>query len=319
MQQETFIWRHKDLLDVDQLTREEVFLLLDTAASLHEVNLRSIKKAPVLKGKSIILFFAEDSTRTKTSFDIAGKRLGADTFGLSKSGSSMQKGESLKDTALTLEAMHPDVIVIRHQCSGAARFLAERLPSCSIVNAGDGWHAHPTQALLDAFTLRRHWNGEFEGKTVLIVGDCAHSRVFRSDVQLLTLLGVKVRICAPRTLLPAGVESWPVEVFSNLDEALPGVDVVMCLRLQLERMAAGLLPDMREYSARYCLNPRHLELANPGAKVMHPGPIMRGNDVSAAVADSPDSLILTQVESGVAVRMAALFLLATRSDNGARA
>ena len=197
--------------------------------------------------------------------------------------------------------------------------MAERLPSCSIVNAGDGWHAHPTQSLLDAFTLRRHWNGEFEGKTVLIVGDCAHSRVFRSDVQLLTLLGVKVRICAPRTLLPAGVESWPVEVFSNLDEALPGVDVVMCLRLQLERMAAGLLPDMREYSARYCLNPRHLELANPGAKVMHPGPIMRGNDVSAAVADSPDSLILTQVESGVAVRMAALFLLATRSDNGARA
>ncbi len=315
MQQEKINWRHKDLLDVDQLTREEVFFLLDTAASLHEVNLRSIKKAPVLKGKSIILFFAEDSTRTKTSFDIAGKRLSADTFALSKSGSSMQKGESLKDTSLTLEAMHPDVIVIRHNCSGAAKFLADRL-ECSVVNAGDGWHAHPTQALLDAFTLRRHWGDNFAGKTVLIVGDCAHSRVFRSDVQLLTLLGARVRVCAPRTLLPAGIESWPVEVFSNLDKALVGVDLVMCLRLQLERMAAGLLPDMREYSARYCLNPRHLSLANPGVKIMHPGPIMRGTDVSAALADSKDSLILTQVESGVAVRMAVLFLLATRADGG---
>ena len=317
MQQDKFIWRHKDLLDVDQLTREEVFFLLDTAASLHEVNLRPIKKAPVLKGKSIILFFAEDSTRTKTSFDIAGKRLSADTFALGKTGSSMQKGESLKDTALTLEAMHPDVIVLRHNCSGAAQFLADRL-ACGVVNAGDGWHAHPTQALLDAFTLRRHWGDAFEGKTVLIVGDCAHSRVCRSNVKLLTLLGANVRLCAPRTLMPAGVESWPVETYSDLNKALPGVDIVMCLRLQLERMQAGLLPDMREYSARYCLTPRHLALAKPGAKIMHPGPIMRGTDVSAALADCPDSLILTQVESGVAVRMAVLFLLATRTDAGGR-
>jgi len=318
MPQEPYSWRHKDLLDVDQLSREDVFHLLNTAASFHEINLRPVKKAPVLKGKSIILFFAEDSTRTKTSFDIAGKRLSADTFGLSKSGSSMQKGESLKDTSLTLEAMHPDIIVIRHNCSGAAKFLADRL-NCSIVNAGDGWHAHPTQALLDCFTLYRHWGDAFAGKTVLIVGDCAHSRVFRSNVQLLSSLGVNVRVCAPRTLLPAGLSQWPIEVFHNLDDALPGVDIVMCLRLQLERMAAGLLPDMREYSARYCLNPRHLELANPGVKVMHPGPIMRGTDVSAQIADSPESLILTQVESGVAVRMAVLFLLATRTENGGRA
>lgn len=314
MQQEThFHWPHKDLLDVDQLSRRELFHLLDTAASLHEVNKRPVKKVPVLKGKSVILFFAENSTRTKTSFDMAGKRLSADTFGLSKSGSSLQKGESLRDTALTLQAMRPDVIVIRHSSSGAAQFLAERL-ECSIVNAGDGWHAHPTQALLDCYALREHWGDDFAGKTLLIVGDCAHSRVCRSNVLLLRLLGVNVRLCAPRTLLPAGVHNWPVEVYTNLDKALEGVDAVMCLRLQLERQAAGLLPDLREYSSRYCLTPRHMKLTKPGAKIMHPGPIMRGLDVSSALADCPESLILEQVASGVAVRMAVLFLLATRSD-----
>ncbi len=314
MQQEThFHWPHKDLLDVDQLSREELFHLLDTASSLNEINRRPVKKAPVLKGKSVILFFAENSTRTKMSFDAAGKRLSADTFAIAKSGSSLQKGESLRDTALTLEAMHPDIVVIRHGSSGAAKFLADRL-ACSIVNAGDGWHGHPTQALLDCYTLREHWGDAFAGKTLTIVGDCAHSRVCRSNVLLLHMLGVKVRLCAPRTLLPAGVHNWPVEVFSDLNRAVADADAVMCLRLQLERQAAGLLPDLREYSSRYCLQPRHMELTRPGAKIMHPGPIIRGLDVSSVLADCPESLILEQVSSGVAVRMAILFLLATRSD-----
>lgn len=217
MQQETFHWPHKDLLDVDQLTQEELFHLLDTAANLHEINSRPVKKVPILKGKSVVLFFAEPSTRTKTSFDMAGKRLSADTFGLAKSGSSLQKGESMKDTALTLQAMNPDVIVIRHSSSGAAQFLAERL-HCGVVNAGDGWHAHPTQALLDAFSLRQVWGHDrnaFKGKNLLILGDCAHSRVCRSNVLLLTKLGVNVSLCAPRTLLPAGVDNWPVTVYTD--------------------------------------------------------------------------------------------------------
>lgn len=318
MQQEThFIWPHKDLLDVDQLSREDLFHLLDTASSLHEINQRPVKKAPVLKGKTIILFFAENSTRTKTSFDMAAKRLSADSFALAQSGSSLQKGESLKDTALTLQAMRPDVIVLRHSSSGASKYLADML-ACSVINAGDGWHGHPTQALLDCFTLRQKWGNDFAGKTLLIVGDCAHSRVCRSNVLLLHMLGVNVRLCAPRTLLPAGVHNWPVQVYNDLNKAAEGVDAIMSLRLQLERQEAGLLPDLREYSSRFCLTPRHLELARPGAWAMHPGPIMRGLDVSDALADHKDSLILDQVESGVAVRMALLFLHATRTDAGGR-
>ena len=314
MQHDAFFhWRHKDLLDVDQLTREELFHLLDTAANMHEINERPVKKAPVLKGKSIVLFFAEPSTRTKTSFDMAGKRLSADTFALAKSGSSLQKGESLRDTALTLQAMNPDVIVLRHSSSGAARFLAEHL-HCGVVNAGDGWHAHPTQALLDVFSLRRVWGDDFAGKTLLILGDAAHSRVCRSNVPLLHSLGVNVRLCAPRTLLPAGVENWPAEVFTDLRRAVAGVDAVMCLRLQLERQQAGLLPDLREYSKRFCLAPRHMELAAPGARILHPGPFLRGLDLSSELADSPQAIILNQVAAGVAVRMAVLFLLATRQD-----
>ena len=315
-QQETFHWPHKDLLDVDQLTQEELFHLLDTAANLHEINSRPVKKVPILKGKSVVLFFAEPSTRTKTSFDMAGKRLSADTFGLAKSGSSLQKGESMKDTALTLQAMNPDVIVIRHSSSGAAQFLAERL-HCGVVNAGDGWHAHPTQALLDAFSLRQVWGHDrnaFKGKNLLILGDCAHSRVCRSNVLLLTKLGVNVSLCAPRTLLPAGVDNWPVTVYTDSKKAVRDMDAVMCLRLQLERQQAGLLPDLREYSKRFCLTPAHMELAKPGAHIMHPGPILRGLDVSDALADSAQSLILDQVSAGVSVRMAVLYLLATRPD-----
>ena len=308
----TFIWPHKDLIDVTQLTVEETTYLLDLAEQFHEVNTRPVKKVPTLRGKGVVLFFAEDSTRTRVSFDMAGKRLSADTFTMGKSGSSMNKGETLKDTALTLEAMNPDVIVIRHRSSGAAQFLSERL-KCSIINAGDGWHAHPTQALLDLFSLRRYWKGEIKGKSLLILGDLAHSRVARSNVHLLSMMGINVRLFAPRTLLPAGVAQWPATVYTNLNEALTDVDGVMCLRLQRERMAAGLMPDISEYSSVFCLTRDMMKLAKPGAPVMHPGPINRGTDISADLADSVESLILTQVNAGVAIRMALLLALCTRT------
>lgn len=303
-------WRHKDLLDVSQLSLDEARFVLDTARYFQEINSRPVKKVPTLKGRSVVLFFAEPSTRTKTSFDVAGKRLSADTFSLAKSGSSLSKGESLKDTALTLQAMNPDAIVIRHSSSGAAQFLAERL-ECSVINAGDGRHAHPTQALLDAFTLVQRW-GELKGRTVLILGDIAHSRVARSNVLLLNLLGARVRLCGPRTLLPPGVEDWEAEVFSDLSKAVRGADAVMCLRLQLERMQAGLLPDLREYARTYGLGERHMALAAPEALVLHPGPINRGVEIASALADSGRSVILDQVAAGVAVRMALLFLYLTR-------
>jgi aspartate carbamoyltransferase catalytic subunit len=305
-------WPHKDLLDVTQLSKADALELLRAAKSFQEINSRPVKKVPVLKGKSVILFFAEASTRTKTSFDIAGKRLSADTFGLQKTGSSLAKGESLKDTALTLEAMKPDAIVIRHNMSGAAQFIAERL-DCAVINAGDGWHAHPTQALLDAFTLTERW-GSVEGKTVLILGDIAHSRVARSNVHLLTRLGAKVKLCGPKTLLPHAVKSLNVPVYSDLDEAVRGVDAVMCLRLQFERMEAGLLPDVREYSRRYCMTLERLAKAAKNALVMHPGPINRGYEIASDLADAGQSLILDQVASGVDVRMAILHLYITRKE-----
>ena len=308
-------WPHKDLLDVDQLSEQEVFTLLDQATSFQEINTRPVKKVPILRGKSVVLFFAEASTRTKTSFDVAGKRLSADTFSLAKSGSSLSKGESLKDTALTLQAMKPDILVIRHSSSGAAQFLAERL-ECSVVNAGDGWHAHPTQALLDAFSLRHCWDGKFAGKRLLILGDIAHSRVARSNIHLLSRLGVQVRVCAPRTLLPFDIAAWPVELFDRLDQAVRNVDAIMCLRLQLERQQAGLLPDLAEYARRFCLGHNHMALAKPDARVLHPGPMNRGLEISSSLADSPHSLILDQVAAGVSVRMAILFLLASRNGEG---
>lgn len=314
MEQE-YVWPHKDLLDVDVLSPEDVTHLLDLAASFQEINRRPVKKVPTLKGKNVVLFFAEDSTRTKTSFDIAGKRLSADTFALGRTGSSMAKGESLKDTGLTLQAMNPDVIVIRHVSSGAARFLAERL-SCAVVNAGDGWHAHPTQALLDCYTLRQAWQGQFAGKTLLILGDIAHSRVARSNINLLTRLGVNVRLCGPRTLMPAGVNTWPATVYGDLNAALDGVDAVMCLRLQLERQQAGLLPHLAEYCKRYGLSLENLKRAKPGACVLHPGPINRGVEINSDLADNPASLILDQVNAGVAVRMAVLYLVGMRKETG---
>jgi len=305
-------WPHKDLLDVTQLSKADALEILGAAKSFQEINSRPVKKVPILKGKSVILFFAEPSTRTKTSFDVAGKRLSADTFSLQKSGSSLVKGESLKDTVLTLQAMHPDAIVMRHNMSGAAKFIAERL-DCAVINAGDGWHAHPTQALLDAFTLTEKW-GSLEGKSVLILGDIAHSRVARSNVHLLRLLGANVKLCAPRTLLPLAVKSWGVPVHNDLDEAVRGVDAIMCLRLQLERQQAGLLPDVREYSRRYCMTLARLSKAAKNAVVLHPGPINRGWEIASDMADAQESLILDQVSSGVDVRMALLHLYLTRKQ-----
>jgi aspartate carbamoyltransferase catalytic subunit len=307
-------WRHKDLLDTAELSASEISHLLDMAERFDEINARPVKKVPTLRGKGIVLFFAEPSTRTRTSFEIAGKRLSADTYALAASGSSITKGESLRDTALTLQAMAPNIIVIRHPVSGAAAFLAERL-SCSVVNAGDGRHAHPTQALLDAFTLRRHWKGDMRGKRLLIVGDIAHSRVARSNVFLWQKFGVSVRVFGPRTLLPPGIRDWPVEVCDNLDEALAGVDAVMALRLQLERQQSGLLPDLSEYARRFCIDMHHLEKAAPDAVVLHPGPINRGLEIASDLADSGRSRILDQVAAGVAVRMAVLFILGMRDDS----
>lgn len=308
-----YLWNHKDLLDVSALSQEDVLHLLDLAQSFQEINSRPVKKVPTLKGKTVILFFVENSTRTKTSFDVAAKRLSADTFSLAKSGSSLNKGESLKDTALTLQAMSPDIIVIRHSSSGAAEYIANLLP-CSIVNGGDGWHAHPTQSLLDAYALRSVWGSDFSGKTLLILGDIEHSRVARSNIFLLQLLGARVRLCGPRTLIPRQTDFWGCEVCSDLDKAVEGVDAIMCLRLQLERQEAGLLPMLSEYSKRYCLTSERLMKANKGAVVLHPGPMNRGWEIASDVADSEQCLVLDQVSAGVAVRMAVLYLLGTRNN-----
>jgi len=305
-------WSHRHLLSVSQLSREEIETVFELSTHFTEVNTRAVKKTPTLKGKSVVLFFAEPSTRTKLSFDMAAKRLSADTFSLATSGSSLQKGENLKDTGLTLQAMYPDLIVIRHELSGAASFLAKKL-ACCIINAGDGWHAHPTQALLDGFTLSRIWD-VFSGKNLLLLGDIAHSRVARSDVELFSKLGVNVRICAPNTLLPRDISQWPVEVYQDLSAACRNVHAVQCLRLQLERQKHGLLPNLREYAINFGLNSNHLENAHPGVKIMHPGPINRGVEIQSELADCEQSLILDQVGAGVSVRMALLYLYLTRTE-----
>ena len=302
------IWKHKHLLDTDQLDFSDIKIILDLAHHYHDFNKQEQKKSDLLRGMSVILFFAENSTRTKTSFDIAAKRLSADTFALGISGSSLNKGESLKDTCLTLNAMRPNLIVVRHFHSGVAVYLANS-QNCPVINAGDGWHAHPSQALLDLYTLNELWQGNFRGKNLLILGDIAHSRVARSNVNLMVKMGVNISLCAPRTLLPAAFSSWPVKIFSNLEEAIKNADAVMCLRLQLERQQSGLLPNLDEYSKRYCLTPQFLELAKPEVKILHPGPMNRGLEISDQVANSPACLALKQVEAGVAVRMALLHLL----------
>lgn len=302
----------KHLLSAADLSREDALDILDTAARMHAVQTREVKKLPPLRGRTIVNLFFEDSTRTRSSFEIAGKWLSADVINVSAKGSSVSKGESLRDTALTVEAMGVDALVVRHNASGAVHRVAEWV-GCSVVNAGDGTHEHPTQALLDAYTLRRRL-GDLADRHVAIVGDITHSRVARSNVLLLRTLGARVTIVAPPTLMPAGVGSWPCETGWDLDAVLAGkahgdVDAVMMLRVQRERMSGGYFPSEREYAVGYGLSPERLDLLGPDVPVLHPGPMNRGLEISSAAADGDRSAVLDQVQAGVAVRMAVLFRL----------
>ncbi|WP_298433109.1 aspartate carbamoyltransferase catalytic subunit [Geobacter sp.] len=299
-------FKHKDIIGLQGLSREEIQLLLDTAENMKEISGRDIKKVPTLRGKTVVNLFFEASTRTRTSFEIAAKRLSADTINISASTSSVTKGETLSDTARNILAMKPDIIVMRHAASGAHHYLAQRV-SCSVINAGDGAHEHPSQGLLDMLTMRQKF-GTLDGLTVAIVGDITHSRVARSDIFGLTTMGASVRLAGPPTMMPPGIERLGnVTVCTDMREAIKGADVVMMLRIQLERQGKTLLPTLREYSRYYGLNPENLKLAKPGAMVMHPGPINRGVELSSYVADGDQSAILTQVENGVAVRMSMLY------------
>jgi len=299
----------RHLLSTTDLTRDDALLILDTAAELARVTDRAVKKLPTLRGRTVVNLFFEDSTRTRISFEAAAKRLSADVITFSAKGSSVSKGESLKDTALTLEAMGADAVVIRHGASGAPYRLAHSgWVGCSVVNAGDGTHEHPTQALLDAFTLREHL-GDLQGRRVVIVGDVLHSRVARSNVHLLSTLGAHVTLVAPPTLLPVGVDTWPCAVSYDLDAAVEGADAVMMLRVQNERMNAAFFPSAHEYSRRYGLDTRRAALLGDEAIVLHPGPMNRGMEISADVADGPRSVIVEQVTNGVSVRMAVLYLV----------
>jgi len=303
----------KHLLSIADLTPTSAMSILDTAQEMSRVSASSVKKLPTLRGRTIVNLFLEDSTRTRISFEAAAKRLSADVINFSAKGSSVSKGESLKDTAQTLQAMGADAVIIRHSASGAAQWLADsEWMSGSVINAGDGTHEHPTQALLDAFTIRKHLGGgtgDLRGLQVAIVGDILHSRVARSNVQLLTLLGAQVILVAPPTLLPVGVESWPVQISYDLDAVLPIVDAVMMLRVQLERMNDFFFPNPREYSHFFGLNRDRLRTLKSGAIIMHPGPMNRGLEITADCADSARSVIVEQVTNGVSVRMAVLYLL----------
>ncbi len=298
---------NRHLISAADLSRDDALLILDTAEELAQTADRPIRKLPTLRGRTVVNLFYEDSTRTRISFEAAAKRLSADVINFSAKGSSVAKGESLKDTAQTLEAMGADAVVIRHQASGAPHRLAGWVRG-SVLNAGDGTHEHPTQALLDAFTMRRRL-GRVAGLRVAIVGDVLHSRVARSNVLLLRTLGAEVTLVAPPTLLPVAVSSWPCEVSYDLSGALPKADVVMMLRVQAERMNAAYFPTVREYSRRYGLDAARLALLPEHAIVMHPGPMNRGVEIAAEVADSPRSTIVEQVANGVSVRMAVLYLL----------
>ncbi len=304
----------KDLLGISDLKVEEINLILDTAETFRDVNRRQIKKVPTLRGKTIINLFFEASTRTRTSFEIAAKRLSADAINISASSSSVVKGETLIDTAMNLQAMAPDAIVIRHSSSGAPHQIAQ-IVSAAVINAGDGAHEHPTQALLDAMTIRQN-KGRIAGLKVAIIGDVLHSRVARSNAHLLSKLDAHVVLAGPRTLLPLGFEKLiepsegSVTFAASIEEAIRDADVIMMLRIQLERQAGGFFPSLREYSIHFGLNRRRLQMAKPDAIVLHPGPINRGVEIDSDVADGPFSLILDQVSNGVAVRMATLYLLA---------
>ncbi len=303
----------RHLLSIADLNKSEAISILDTATELARVSDGAVKKLPTLRGRTIVNLFAEDSTRTRISFEAAAKRLSADVINFSAKGSSLSKGESLKDTAMTLQAMGADAVVIRHSASGAAQRLADsQWMSGSVVNAGDGTHEHPSQALLDAFTIRKHLGmggSDLAGLSVAIVGDILHSRVARSNVLLLSLLGAKVTLVAPPTLLPVGIESWPATVSYDFDLVIPHVDVVMMLRVQQERMSDLFFPNAREYSRYFGLNGERTANMKSGAIVMHPGPMNRGLEISAEVADSARSVITEQVTNGVSVRMAILYVL----------
>jgi aspartate carbamoyltransferase catalytic subunit len=297
----------RHVLSVGDLGRDGIDEILKLTDSFVEVSGRSIPKVPALRGKTVVSLFFEDSTRTRLSFETAAKRLSADTMTFAVGSSSVRKGESLRDTVQTIEAMGVDAIVVRHASAGAPWQVAS-WGSSSVINAGDGWHEHPTQALLDSYTIRQHL-GSLEGRRVAIVGDVKHSRVARSDIIAFTLQGAEVVVVAPPTLLPPSLEGWPVTVSHDLDEVLPKVDVVYLLRMQRERMTEALLPSLREYSTRYGLTARRADLLAPGALIMHPGPMNRGVEIAAEVADRPNAVIVDQVRNGVAVRMAVLFLL----------
>lgn len=304
------------LLAIDDISPTEATALMDLAERYVEVSRQIEKRHAVLQGRTQVNLFFEPSTRTQSSFEIAGKRLGADVMNMAVATSAVTKGETLLDTAMTINAMQPDFLVVRHSSSGAAELLAQKV-TCAVINAGDGQHEHPTQALLDALTIRRHL-GRLEGITVAICGDVLHSRVARSNIHLLTRLGARVRVVAPSTLLPAGIASFGVEVHRNMTDGLAGADVVMMLRLQLERMTGAFVPSQREYYRFFGLNAEKLRLARPGALVMHPGPMNRGIEIDSDVADGVQSVIREQVEMGVAVRMAVLDALARNMPVGGR-
>jgi len=309
----SFVLSRKHLLGIDGLSRAEIAGLLDLAEEFVELNRQIEKKRTSLRGRTQINLFFEVSTRTQMSFELAGKRLGADVMNMSASSSSMRKGETLIDTAMTLNAMHPDIIIVRHHASGAVELLARKV-DCSVVNAGDGAHEHPTQALLDALTIRRN-KGRLEGLTVAICGDILHSRVARSNIILLNCVGARVRVVAPSTLLPVGIQRFGVDVARDMREGLDGADIVMMLRLQRERMNGSYVPSTSEYFQYYGLDEKKLSYAKPDALVMHPGPMNRGVEIDSIVADGAQSLIREQVEMGVAVRMAVLEALARNLPN----
>ncbi len=307
----------KDLLGLENLSADQIISILDTAEAFKEISQRRVKKVPVLRGKTIVNLFFEPSTRTRVSFEFAEKRLSADTVNISSSGSSISKGETLVDTARNLEAMSIDMVVIRHPSSGAARFLAERIPS-NVINAGDGRHEHPTQALLDLLTIRDH-KGKISGLRVCIVGDILHSRVARSNIFGLLALGARVAVCGPPTLVPPGIEAMGVEVFRRVEQAVEWADVLNVLRLQLERMQSGYVPSLREYNRFYGISQERLARGNPEILILHPGPMNRGVEIDSDVADGPQSVILEQVTNGVAVRMAVLYLLSGGAPERAEA
>ena len=300
--------RRKDLLGIAELTPEEIELVLDTAEAMKEVGTRPIKKVPALRGKTVVNLFFEPSTRTRTSFEIAEKRLSADTLNIAIGSSSVVKGETLADTALNLEAMSPDMIVLRHASSGACHFLS-RICRSAIINAGDGMHEHPTQALLDAFTIRER-KKQLAGLKIAIIGDLLHSRVLRSNIHLLTKLGADVWVCGPPTLIPTDIRRFGVTATSVVDDAVGDADVIMLLRIQLERMEGAYFPSLREYFRVFGMTEARMHLAKPDVMIMHPGPMNRGVEIASEVADGPYSVILDQVANGVAVRMAVLYLLA---------